>query len=67
MNALRAAWQVPQSDGTDLLQLLGVAPYLKKRSTPHVATGERKLDAGIDIAIRRNVTRGVASAARLTV
>src|ERR1700680_4944608 len=41
-------------------------PNVQKLLLPEVAAGKRKLDAGEDVAVRRNVAGGVTGAARET-
>ena len=64
MRALGARGHVPQRDGTDFLELRRIAPDVDKPGAPHVAAGQRKLDAGIDISVRGDVASRVARAAR---
>src|SRR5215469_7199802 len=40
-----------------------MTPDIDKFRAPHVATGQRKLDAGINVSVRRHVTGGMAGAA----
>src|SRR5271155_1668774 len=61
--ASRAYWQIARSDGTHLVELLGIAPYVHEFLTAHVTAWQRKLDAGKQVAIGRDVTRRVPCAA----
>src|SRR5277367_6523475 len=61
--ASRAHWQIARSDRTYLVELVGMAPDVDELLSAHIAAGQRKLDAGKQVSIWRDVTRGVARAA----
>src|SRR5712692_2254221 len=63
MTAGGADWQVLGADGADLIQCGRVPPDIHELLPAYVATGERKLHAGEDVSVRRDVSRGVTSAA----
>src|SRR4030081_629601 len=63
VSALRAGWHIAQCDRPNLIQLWGIAPDIRELGAPHVATGEWKLHAGINVSVRRNVASRMPGAA----
>ena len=61
--ASRAHWQIARSDRTYLVELVGMAPDVDELLSAHVTAWQRKLDAGKQVAIRRDVACRVPSAA----
>jgi hypothetical protein len=59
-----AGWHVTQLDRTDFIELGGIAPDIHELHSPHIAAGERKLHAGVNVSVRRNIAGRVSGAAR---
>src|SRR6266849_4358266 len=66
MTAGGADWQILGADGADLIQRGRVAPDIHKLLPPHIAAGQRKLHAGEDVSIGRDVSRSVTGATGVT-
>src|SRR5277367_39383 len=64
MCASRADRQVARAYRSDFLELRGIFPDLDKFLLAHVAAGQRKLHAWIDVAVRRDVAGAMSRAAR---
>ena len=63
MRALGARRHVAQRDGPNFLELRRIAPDVHKLRLPHVAAGQRKLHAGINVSVGRDIASRVAGAA----
>lgn len=66
MTAGRTHRQILGSNGADFIQFGRVVPDVEKLLPPDVAAGERKLDAGEDVPVGRDIGQGVACAARIS-
>ena len=64
VGAGRTSWKIAGANRANFVQLRRVSPNFSELLPPEVAAGQRKLDARKDVAVRRNVTAGVAGAAR---
>jgi hypothetical protein len=62
--AVRTGGKVPQADGADFVERVRVLPNIKEAAAAYIAGGKRKLDAGINVTVRRNIAGGVSGAAR---
>ena len=67
MRTLRAVRHITQLDRAHVIKLWRMAPDIQKLGLPYVACGEGKLHAGVNVAIGRDVARGVTFAARQAV
>src|SRR5436309_3448223 len=59
--------QVLGTNRAHFVELSRIAPYISKLLSPHIAAGQRELDAGEDVPVRGDVGKRVARAARITV
>jgi hypothetical protein len=63
MAATGADRKIPGLNRANLIEFRGVAPDIDEFLPPHVSAGERKLHAGKNISVRRNVSQSVTRAA----
>src|SRR5512133_1534303 len=67
MGARRTGSQVAGSNGADFLEGRRMPPNLHKLFATKISAGQRELHAGKNIAVRRDVTGGVARTAGISV
>jgi hypothetical protein len=66
MATSRADRQILGANGADVIQFWRVVPDLEKLLPPDVAAGQRKLHAGEDVAVGRDIGQGVTRAAGIS-
>jgi hypothetical protein len=63
MSTVRTSGKIGQTDGANFIERVRVPPNIEEVVAAHVAAGEWKLDAGINVPIRRDIARGMSRAA----